>query len=84
MQGRLDEQEKLVSIIREVDVVISALAIPQVLEQINILEAIKVAGNIKVFLHINWRNIYDNKISKCYDRDRSTSILNKLRMKDSS
>ncbi|KAL8485948.1 hypothetical protein ACS0TY_028019 [Phlomoides rotata] len=47
VKGRLDEHEKLVSIIKEVDVVISALAYPQVLDQIKILEAIKVAGNIK-------------------------------------
>lgn len=34
--------------IREVDVVISAVAYPQVLDQLNIIEAIKVAGGIKV------------------------------------
>ncbi|KAL8485949.1 hypothetical protein ACS0TY_028020 [Phlomoides rotata] len=50
VKGRLDEHEKLVSIIKEVDVVISALAFPQVLDQFKILEAIKVAGNIKRFL----------------------------------
>ncbi|XP_073020792.1 eugenol synthase 1-like isoform X2 [Primulina eburnea] len=48
--GQLDDHEKLVSALGEVDVVISALAYPQVLDQINIVEAIKVAGNIKRFL----------------------------------
>jgi hypothetical protein len=37
-----------VSALREVDIVISALAYPQVLEQLKIIDAIKVAGNIKV------------------------------------
>ncbi|KAJ0024831.1 hypothetical protein Pint_07260 [Pistacia integerrima] len=49
-QGEPDEHEKLVSVIREVDVVISALAYPQVLDQFKIIDAIKVAGNIKRFL----------------------------------
>ncbi|KAK6129643.1 hypothetical protein DH2020_036620 [Rehmannia glutinosa] len=47
VKGRIDEHEKLVSVLREVDVVISALPYPQVLDQLKILEAIKVAGNIK-------------------------------------
>ncbi|KAL1542837.1 Eugenol synthase 1 [Salvia divinorum] len=50
IKGRLDEHDKLVEALREVDVVISALAYPQVLDQLNILEAIKIAGNIKRFL----------------------------------
>ncbi|XP_031267451.1 eugenol synthase 1-like [Pistacia vera] len=50
VQGELDEHEKLVTVIREVDVVISALAYPQVLDQFKIIDAIKVAGNIKRFL----------------------------------
>ncbi|KAJ6360609.1 hypothetical protein OIU77_004598 [Salix suchowensis] len=49
MGGDLDEQEKIVSVLRQVDVVISALAYPQVLDQLKIIEAIKVAGNIKRF-----------------------------------
>ncbi|XP_011012318.1 PREDICTED: eugenol synthase 1-like isoform X4 [Populus euphratica] len=48
-QGEFDEQEKLVSVLRQVDVVISTLANPQVLDQLKIIEAIKVAGNIKRF-----------------------------------
>lgn len=52
MQGKLEEHEKLVAVLKEVDVVISVLAYPQVLDQFKILEAIKVAGNIKVFLSL--------------------------------
>ncbi|CDP16499.1 unnamed protein product [Coffea canephora] len=49
-KGELDEHEKLVSVFKEVDIVISALACPQVLDQLKIIEAIKVDGNIKRFL----------------------------------
>jgi hypothetical protein len=48
LQGELEEHEKIVSALREVDIVISALAYPQVLDQLKIIDAIKVAGNIKV------------------------------------
>jgi hypothetical protein len=44
----VEEHEKIVSALREVDVVISALAYPQVFDQLKIIDAIKVAGNIKV------------------------------------
>ena len=44
----MEEHEKIVSALREVDIVISALAYPQVLDQLKIIDAIKVAGNIKV------------------------------------
>ena len=50
-QGDLDEDEKLVSVIQQVDVVISTLAYPQVLDQLKIIDAIKVAGTIKVYMH---------------------------------
>ncbi|XP_059631923.1 eugenol synthase 1-like [Cornus florida] len=50
IQGELDEHEKLVSIMKEVDVVISTLAIPQVLDQLNIINAMKIAGNMKRFI----------------------------------
>ena len=48
-QGELDEHEKIVSVLKEVDVVISTVAYPQFLDQLKIVDAIKVAGNIKVF-----------------------------------
>lgn len=50
LQGEFDEQEKIVSVLRQVDVVISTVAYPQVLDQLKIIEAIKVAGNIKVYI----------------------------------
>ncbi|GFP81421.1 eugenol synthase 1 [Phtheirospermum japonicum] len=50
VKGEIDDHDKLVSVLKEVDVVISVLPYPQVLEQLKILEAIKVAGNIKRFL----------------------------------
>ncbi|GMY29315.1 eugenol synthase 1-like [Fagus crenata] len=50
VQGELKEHEKIVSVLREVDIVISALAYPQVPDQLEIIDAIKVAGNIKRFL----------------------------------
>ncbi|KAG4205868.1 hypothetical protein ERO13_A04G127700v2 [Gossypium hirsutum] len=50
IQGELKEHEKIVAILRQVDIVISLLLFPQVPDQIHIIEAIKVAGNIKRFL----------------------------------
>ena len=47
-QGTLDDQEKLVGVLRQVDVVICTFAYPQVFEQFKILDAIKLAGNVKV------------------------------------
>ncbi|KAG6698073.1 hypothetical protein I3842_08G003700 [Carya illinoinensis] len=49
-QGELNELDKIVSILRKMDIVISTLAYPQVLDQLKIIDAIKVAGNIKRFL----------------------------------
>ncbi|CAI9754312.1 unnamed protein product [Fraxinus pennsylvanica] len=50
VKGELEDHDKLVSVLKEVDVVISAVAFPQVLDQLKIIEAIKVAGGIKRFL----------------------------------
>ncbi|GAY68314.1 hypothetical protein CUMW_263150, partial [Citrus unshiu] len=50
IEGELDEHEKIVSVLKEVDVVISTVAYPQFLDQLKIVDAIKVAGNIKRFL----------------------------------
>lgn len=47
-QGELEEHEKMLSAMREVDVVISALPFPLVPAQLKIIQAIKEAGNIKV------------------------------------
>ncbi|KAE8687071.1 Isoeugenol synthase 1 [Hibiscus syriacus] len=50
IEGELDEHEKIVATLHRVDVVISSLPFPQVPDQIHIIEAIKVAGNIKRFI----------------------------------
>ncbi|KAI4318289.1 hypothetical protein L6164_026076 [Bauhinia variegata] len=44
------EYDQIVAAIKKVDIVISTLACPQVLDQLKIIDAIKVAGNIKRFL----------------------------------
>ncbi|GMN34435.1 hypothetical protein TIFTF001_044901 [Ficus carica] len=51
--GTLEEQEKLVGVLRQVDVVICTFAYPQVFEQFKIIDAIKLAGNIKGAYFIN-------------------------------
>ena len=48
MQGELDDEEKMVAAVKQVDIVISTLAVPQHLEQFKIIHAIKQAPNIKV------------------------------------
>lgn len=50
VQGELDEHDKLVSLLHQVDVVISTLPYPQVLAQLKIIDAMKVSGNIKRFI----------------------------------
>ena len=47
MQGEL-EHDQIVKVIKQVDIVICTFPYPQVLEQLKIIDAIKVAGNIKV------------------------------------
>ncbi|ESW20725.1 hypothetical protein PHAVU_005G009700 [Phaseolus vulgaris] len=49
IQGEL-EYEQILEVIKEADIVISALAYPQVMDQLKIIDAIKVAGNIKRFV----------------------------------
>ncbi|KAJ1406757.1 NmrA-like domain [Sesbania bispinosa] len=49
VEGEL-EHDQIVKVIKQVDIVICTLAYPQVLEQLKIIDAIKVAGNIKRFL----------------------------------
>ncbi|KAJ0096977.1 hypothetical protein Patl1_28194 [Pistacia atlantica] len=58
-QGEIDEHEKLVSVLRQVDVVISTLAIPQHLQQLKLISAIKKAGNIKRFVPSEYGNEVD-------------------------
>ncbi|XXG63433.1 hypothetical protein AAC387_Pa05g1627 [Persea americana] len=59
LQGHLDEHDKLVHAIQQADVVISALAVPQYLDQLKIIEAIKEAGNIKRFVPSEYGNEVD-------------------------
>ncbi|XP_073290957.1 isoeugenol synthase 1-like [Primulina huaijiensis] len=58
-QGGLDEHNKLVSLVKEVDIVISALAVPQHLEQLKIINAMKEAGNVKRFVPSEYGNEVD-------------------------
>ncbi|XP_010041518.2 eugenol synthase 1 isoform X1 [Eucalyptus grandis] len=50
IEGELDEHEKIVTALKQVDIVISALAYPQVPDQLKIIDAIVAAGNIKRFV----------------------------------
>ncbi|GMY12596.1 isoeugenol synthase 1-like [Fagus crenata] len=59
IQGDLDEHEKLVTALGQVDVVISTLAVPQHLEQLKIIRAMKDAGNIKRFVPSEFGNEVD-------------------------
>nr|ACL13526.1 t-anol/isoeugenol synthase [Pimpinella anisum] len=58
-EGELDEHEKLVDVLRQVDIVIVTLAIPQCHEQHKIIEAMKEAGNIKRFIPSEFGNDVD-------------------------
>ncbi|KAK8710313.1 hypothetical protein V6N13_145645 [Hibiscus sabdariffa] len=57
--GELDEHEKLVSVVKQVEVVISTLAVPQHLDQLKIISAIKEAGTIKRFVPSEYGNEVD-------------------------
>ena len=47
-QGELDEHEKLVEAIRQVDIVIVTLGLPLIMTQLKIITAMQEAGNVKV------------------------------------
>ncbi|PQP96346.1 isoeugenol synthase 1 [Prunus yedoensis var. nudiflora] len=57
--GELDDHEKLVKAFEQVDVVISTVAVPQHLEQLKLIKAIKDAGNIKRFIPSEFGNEVD-------------------------
>ncbi|KAL2498521.1 NmrA-like negative transcriptional regulator family protein [Abeliophyllum distichum] len=59
IQGELDDHKKLVSVLKQVDVVISTFAVPQHLEQLKIINAMKEAGNIKRFVPSEFGNEVD-------------------------
>uniref|UniRef100_A0A7N0TZC9 NmrA-like domain-containing protein n=1 Tax=Kalanchoe fedtschenkoi TaxID=63787 RepID=A0A7N0TZC9_KALFE len=50
LHGELDEHDKLAEAVSRVDIVISTLPGPQVLDQLRIIEAIRVAGNVTRFV----------------------------------
>ncbi|KAJ9671162.1 hypothetical protein PVL29_027241 [Vitis rotundifolia] len=58
-QGELDEHERMVAALKQVDVVVSTLAVPQYLQQFKIIDAIKQAGNIKRFVPSEFGNEVD-------------------------
>ncbi|KAL1825661.1 hypothetical protein ACET3Z_012439 [Daucus carota] len=58
-QGELDEHQKLVKVLRHVDTVIVTLGVPQYMEQLKIIEAMKEAGNIKRFVPSEFGNEVD-------------------------
>lgn len=59
VEGELDDHEKLVWTLEQVDVVISTLAVPQHLEQLKIIKAMKDAGTIKRFVPSEFGNEVD-------------------------
>lgn len=59
IQGDLYNHESLVKAIRAVDVVVSAVGYAQLPDQVNIIAAIKEAGNIKRFLPSEYGNDVD-------------------------
>ncbi|KAJ4837736.1 Isoeugenol synthase 1, partial [Turnera subulata] len=63
-QGELNEHDKLVAAIKQVDVVISTLAVPQHLDQVKIIDAMKEAGNITRFVPSEFGNEVDRESQK--------------------
>ncbi|XP_062094524.1 isoeugenol synthase 1-like isoform X2 [Humulus lupulus] len=59
LHGGLDEHDKLVMALKQVDVVISTLPVPQHLDQVKIIKAIAEAGNIKRFVPSEYGNEVD-------------------------
>ncbi|KAH9289683.1 hypothetical protein KI387_033800 [Taxus chinensis] len=59
LEGSLVDHNSLVNAFKQVDIVISAVAIPQHMDQLNIIKAIKEAGNIKRFLPSEFGNEVD-------------------------
>ncbi|XP_038726132.1 isoeugenol synthase 1-like isoform X2 [Tripterygium wilfordii] len=58
-QGELDDHGRLVSALRQVDVVISTVGVPQYLHQLNIISAVKEVGTIKRFVPSEYGNEVD-------------------------
>ncbi|KAL2335893.1 hypothetical protein Fmac_010339 [Flemingia macrophylla] len=58
VQGEL-EHDQILKVIKQVDIVICVLAYPQLMEQLKIIDAIKVAGNVKRFIPADFGVIED-------------------------
>lgn len=59
LRGSLEDQASLVEAIKKVDVVISAAKGPQMMDQLNVIKAIKEVGTIKRFLPSEFGNDVD-------------------------
>ncbi|KAK1371374.1 Isoeugenol synthase 1 [Heracleum sosnowskyi] len=58
-EGELNEHEKLVEAIRQVDIVIVTLGMPPIMDQLKIIAAMKEAGNVKRFIPSEFGNEVD-------------------------
>ncbi|CAN8292397.1 unnamed protein product [Cochlearia groenlandica] len=63
LYGSLSDKVSLVKAIRQVDVVISAVGRPQILDQVKIIDAIKESGNVKRFLPSEFGNDVDRTVA---------------------
>ncbi|CAH8252863.1 unnamed protein product [Arabidopsis lyrata] len=63
LYGSLNDKESLVKAIKQVDVVISTVGRPQILDQTNIIDAIKESGNVKRFLPSEFGNDVDRTVA---------------------
>ncbi|KAG7563745.1 NmrA-like domain [Arabidopsis suecica] len=63
LYGSLTDKESLVNAIKQVDVVISAVGRAQILDQINVIDAIKESGNVKRFLPSEFGNDVDRTVA---------------------
>ncbi|CAE6069404.1 unnamed protein product [Arabidopsis arenosa] len=63
LYGSLTDKESLVNAIKQVEVVISAVDRAQILDQVNIIDAIKESGNVKRFLPSEFDNDVDRTVA---------------------
>ncbi|KAG7558948.1 NAD(P)-binding domain superfamily [Arabidopsis thaliana x Arabidopsis arenosa] len=63
LYGSLTDKESLVNVIKQVEVVISAVGRAQILDQVNIIDAIKESGNVKRFLPSEFGNDVDRTVA---------------------
>ncbi|GLJ35050.1 hypothetical protein SUGI_0705380 [Cryptomeria japonica] len=59
LRGSLDDHKSLINAFKQVDIVISSVAIPQHMDQLKIIRAIQEVGNIKRFLPSEFGNDVD-------------------------